>query len=192
MYLWVVCYGFSILVLKSISISKMTEPTEEIDKLLWFPTKVTELTKIGVADVVPKTVALLPEYQRNRVLRDLELSMNRELKTLTEAEQKHVETQMDSLGPQTRTIIFNYMNPDDEHLDYYKLHKTEKDAAKALFDLVSSTKCFIKQNNMTVPKSLEESLKMIQLRRDFAIVCKRGFYESAYDAYEVLIKHHDI
>lgn len=142
----------------------MTDPAPtEIDQLFWFPTKVTELIQAGVTDVVPKTVALLPEYQRNRVLRDLELSINRELKTLSEAEQKAVETQMDTL--QKKKIVMLAYN-EYQRLPYaYDIFTSEHKAAQCLLHL-SQRKCLYKWNK-TAPKTLinpsfEECLKLVQ------------------------------
>lgn len=88
---------------------------EELENEFWLPTKINELAQKGVKNVAHKTVPLLPELQRNRVLRAMEKAIHTELKTLTDDEFQKLETQMDELpfqSPKNHVIVFVFKYDD--------------------------------------------------------------------------------
>lgn len=157
----------------------MSSIAEELDKAFWLPTKINELAQKGVKNVAHKMVPLLPELQRNRVLRAMEKAIQKEVETLNEDEFTEFETKVDKLQYQLskkKVIVFEFTSSDGWNISTYGLwvFTNESIAAESLHNYM--TKMEYKKQF-----SLDECLKLIQT----------GMTETVHDGggYSVEIRH---
>ena len=109
----------------------------EVDKVLWFPTFITQLTRQGYNEPIFSAVRTLPYYEQQMVLRELEQSIQKQIMQLTEDEQKTIKTKMEC--PQkTRLIAVEMHNKSHGYHMWQELYSDEPTAAIGLANALNT------------------------------------------------------
>ncbi len=139
--------------------------TEELDKAFWLPTKINELAQKGVNNVAHKMVPLLPELQRNRVLRAMEKAIQKEVEMLSEEEFEEFETKIDKLQaqlPKKEVIVFEFVSGDGWTSGAWNvwIFTNETVAAQALYEYVTSLEKYSLEDCQEFVKKQDDSQRV--------------------------------